>query len=690
MQHQSATLIELLAPAGSKEAFVAAIQAGADAVYIGVGKFNARLATAQFGFDDLQALRSYAHERKVKIYLALNTLIKQAELKDVAEISDRLARLQPDAVIVQDLGIARLFHQHHPEIPLHASTQLACHNLPGLETLATLGFCRAVLARELSLAELACISSRSPIELEVFCHGALCVSISGMCLFSSVIGGHSGNRGRCTQPCRRIWRSGGMQGYLFSPKDLQTAEYIRQLRNLKIAGVKIEGRMRSSEYVHTVVRAYRMLLSASETEYETSFAEACRLLAVDWAREKTHFYLSGQLDCQIFNPHGAQCLGKKIGKVVAQQSNEVTIAVQTALKPGDRIRISDQQRDITRSFTLQNYQIEGSRYFIADVEEKFYPGNPVFKAGDGLWDEKEISREAKRILPAIYFPPADNINTNPQRTKADIWPWNSEHFRRNQKDRLWITIDDPGWIPILKTMRHLSFTLICALSPANFRPFHELLKTQSAWSKEIIGEIPPFLSDPQLSEYQTIIQKLSLLGINRWAINNIGHLKLFSQGPEQLIVGPFLYTWNVQTAAVLWSQGARYFMTSWEDDFPNIRALAKEIPPGRLIVNLFGYVPVLRSRMFMTRTIFSDLISGPTDLRFRLSPESDMAVLWTENPVCLFGYQEKLRQAGIQNFGINLSRISPSVTSFQELYAMFLAHQAQPDSLKFNFKRGVR
>ncbi|MCX5781354.1 MAG: U32 family peptidase, partial [Elusimicrobia bacterium] len=242
--------MELLAPVGSKESFITAIRAGADAVYIGVPDFNARISASKISFYDLEVLISHAHEKKVKVFLALNTLIKHEEIHDVVKNITYIEHLKPDALIIQDLGIAGIIRKYFPEIQLHASTQMAVHNRMGVDFLAQHGFKRAILARELSFAELNIIAKGSPIPLEVFCHGALCFSLSGMCLFSSFIGGLSGNRGRCTQPCRRRWQNGKNLGYLFSPRDLELAGHIGKLKKIGIASFKIEGRMRSSEYVY--------------------------------------------------------------------------------------------------------------------------------------------------------------------------------------------------------------------------------------------------------------------------------------------------------------------------------------------------------------------------------------------------------------------------------------------------------
>ncbi|HEQ71323.1 MAG TPA: U32 family peptidase, partial [Spirochaetia bacterium] len=197
---------ELLAPAGKAESFFAALVAGADAVYLGVQRFNARLRAANFTLPELSRLIPFAHERKKKVYVTLNTALKQKELPAAAQILHVCRTLRVDGLIVADLGLIALARRHFPDLPLHASTQAGIHNSVGAETMRKLGVRRVILARELSLAEVALIRKHTRCELEVFVHGALCYSLSGNCLASSWIGGKSGNRGLCTQVCRRAFR----------------------------------------------------------------------------------------------------------------------------------------------------------------------------------------------------------------------------------------------------------------------------------------------------------------------------------------------------------------------------------------------------------------------------------------------------------------------------------------------------
>ncbi|MFA6284795.1 MAG: peptidase U32 family protein, partial [Desulfurivibrionaceae bacterium] len=217
MTHQKTNRkTELLAPAGSLESFFAALENGADAVYCGLKDFSARAKAKNFTLGEVEKLTAHAHHQRRSLYIALNTLIKEKELPQLVGILADLAGIGIDGLIIQDLGVWRLARNHFPQLPLHASTQLAVHNAAGVRMLEQMGFTRAVLARELSLAEIVAIRQQSTIELEHFVHGALCFSVSGQCLFSSAVSAMSGNRGRCAQPCRRSYLNREQPGYHFS------------------------------------------------------------------------------------------------------------------------------------------------------------------------------------------------------------------------------------------------------------------------------------------------------------------------------------------------------------------------------------------------------------------------------------------------------------------------------------------
>ena len=251
-------MLEVLSPAGSSDALIAAVQNGADAVYLGYGAFNARMNAKNFTEEQLRQCVSYCHVRGVKVYLTLNTLVRDRELKAAGQVVLEARRAGVDAVLVQDLGVLQLVRQMAPDMPIHASTQMSVHNLEGVRKAAELGISRVVLARELSRDQIAAICRESPIELEVFVHGALCMCHSGQCYMSAMIGRRSGNRGQCAQPCRMTYGFDRNENrYPLSLKDNCLVGYLQELERMGVACVKIEGRMKRAEYVAITTKIYK-------------------------------------------------------------------------------------------------------------------------------------------------------------------------------------------------------------------------------------------------------------------------------------------------------------------------------------------------------------------------------------------------------------------------------------------------
>ena len=256
-------MIELLAPAGSMDALRAAVQNGANAVYLGCGAFNARQSAKNFTPQSLAEAVKYCHIRGVEVHLTLNTLVSDREISQVEELIRHAATVGVDAFIVQDLGIVQMCRRIAPAVPIHGSTQLTVHSLPGVLLCAAWGMKRVVLSRELSAEEIRYICDHSPIEIEVFAHGALCMSYSGQCYLSSAIGGRSGNRGRCAQPCRQCYGYSRRENrYPLSLKDNCLVAYLQELERMGVRSLKLEGRMKRPEYVAAVTGVYRRALDS--------------------------------------------------------------------------------------------------------------------------------------------------------------------------------------------------------------------------------------------------------------------------------------------------------------------------------------------------------------------------------------------------------------------------------------------
>jgi len=291
-------MLELLSPVGSPEAVTAAVQSGTDSVYFGFDHFNARRNAKNFSQEAAQAAVTYCHTRGVKVYLTLNTLVTDRELPAAAQAAQQANAMGMDAVIVQDLGVARMLRQVAPDLPLHGSTQMSIHNLDGVKQCADLGMERVVVARELSRSQLELICTHSPIGIEAFVHGALCMCYSGQCFFSSVIGGRSGNRGLCAQPCRLEYGWGNKaDSYPLSLKDLSLAGYLKELRKMGISCLKIEGRMKRPEYVAIVTGIYARALKEGR---EPTQPELSQLEDAFSRQGFTQGYFLGEPDAAMF------------------------------------------------------------------------------------------------------------------------------------------------------------------------------------------------------------------------------------------------------------------------------------------------------------------------------------------------------------------------------------------------------
>ena len=449
-------MIELLSPVGDFECLKAAVQNGADAVYFGANSFSARAFASNFDNEALEKAITYAKLRGVKTNLTLNTLIKNDEILEAINLAKNAYQYGIDAIIVQDLGLARYLIKNFPDLAVHASTQLSIHNLEGVLKLQEMGFSRVVLSRELSLQEIEYICKNSNVEIEVFVHGALCISYSGQCLFSSMVGGRSGNRGKCAQPCRLPYKlistnastsstneslnslseSAIDKGYLLSPRDLWGLDYLPELIKAGITCLKIEGRMKTPEYVATVTRIYRKYLDKAPSAFHEDLAQNCRgakkepTLNCPNCHEgkkrtdpKLPFLSQDKQDLlQVFNRGGfsnghlantpnkdlvytakSNNMGIFIGTISNFNSNKGYISFVTAgtLSVGDKIGIENKNHE-TSLYTISELMINdknvphafaGDKVKIGRMKGEIFAGNKVYKMSD-----KQLSTAALDTL----------------------------------------------------------------------------------------------------------------------------------------------------------------------------------------------------------------------------------------------------------------------------------------------------
>ncbi|MCP3966227.1 MAG: U32 family peptidase [Lentisphaerae bacterium] len=362
---------ELLAPAGNLAAGITAFDCGADAVYAGLSKFNARERTENFSFNDMSRLIAYARRSNRKVYVTLNTLIKESELPEVASFMSELNALHPDAVIVQDIGVMRMLREYFPNLTIHASTQMGFHNSPGIKLAEKLGAERVILERQITIEEIELIQKQTSVELEIFIHGALCCSLSGQCLFSSWLGGWSGNRGKCKQPCRRRFFGKKGNGFFFSTQDLATLELVPTFKEMGIASLKIEGRLRKPDYVKNAVSAYRLALDAPELDKKT-LGEARKILSNTFGRKWSLGFYNSKSMKKLIKHDVSGAAGMLIGKVDDVERNGFGFKVKRRIILGDRVRIQPQSGDEGSALTITKLKANGK------LTTKATPGQECF------------------------------------------------------------------------------------------------------------------------------------------------------------------------------------------------------------------------------------------------------------------------------------------------------------------------
>lgn len=387
--------IELLSPVGDFECLKAAVQNGANAVYLGASQFSARASAKNFNLNELKIAIDYAHLRNCMVHLTLNTLLKNDELQSAFELACKAYEFGVDAIIIQDLGLSSLLKKYCSDLPLHASTQMSIHNLVGVKKLEELGFSRVVLSRELSLNEITYISNNSNIEIETFIHGALCISYSGQCLFSSMVGGRSGNRGKCAQACRLPYtllenNSIINSGYLLSPRDMCGLEYLSTLIcNTNITSFKIEGRMKTPEYVATVTRIYRKYIDKvlNDEKYKIDKKDFEDLQQVFNRGGFSSGHLCNSANQQLIFKDKSNNMGIYIGNVNNYNATKghVSLNLNSTLSIGDSISFEkeDSRYTISELMDKNNENIENvsckQTVKIGRMKGNIHPGDKIYK-----------------------------------------------------------------------------------------------------------------------------------------------------------------------------------------------------------------------------------------------------------------------------------------------------------------------
>lgn len=587
------TKTEILAPAGSMESVIAAVRSGADAVYIGAKDFSARASAENFSTDEIEKVTAYCRERNVKVYLTLNTLIFDSEMSSALELCQNACKAGIDAVIVQDLGLAALIKKSMPKLSLHASTQLSVHTPAGAKALKDLGFSRVVLARELSKEEIKEIASAIDIELEVFVHGALCMSVSGQCYFSAMLGSRSGNRGRCAQPCRLPFKVKGGNGYALSLKDSSLVSYLRELQEIGVKSAKIEGRMKRPEYVSAAVRACRESLDTGEMSQKT----ASTLRDVFSRTGFTDGYYKGKRDKNLFGYRLKEDVTSATSKLLSEIRNSykderksVALSLSLNLKCGEKAELtaddgantvtvySETAAEIAKSSALTHESAEknlsktgGTPYFV----EKF----SFFTDGKAILPASALNamrREALEKLSALRgkAPYAEilPVKLNETGTKADC---KADNFTARFSDT-----DVPAEF---KEAQRIFLPLFAPVSE-----YQRLLSNKF----NVCAEIPRGMFGIE-NQIKLRLIELKKIGVKAVLASNIGAVYLAKELGLEVHGGFGLNITNTESLVAYEQMGLKSAELSFELTKSQIKDLGGTIPRGIIAA---GYLPLMLVR----------------------------------------------------------------------------------------------
>ena len=582
MKQKNNTLPELLSPAGSPTALRAAVEGGADAVYLGMSAFNARINAENFTKDSLAESIRLAHAYGTKVYITLNTLVFDREREEFLRAAEQAYLAGADALIVADLGAASLLREHLP-IERHASTQMAAHHADAACLLAGLGFSRMVCAREMSREELKTLVADSPIEIEAFVHGALCVSHSGQCLFSSIVGGRSGNRGECAQPCRLPYRTEkGRSDYPLSLKELSLARHIPELVDMGIASFKIEGRMKSPEYVRDVTRVWRRLLDEGRGADASDMDELLRAFSRGGF---TDGYYTGKIDRGMLGIRSEddKDASRKL-TTFSKIERRVPATLSAQIKKDQPMTLCLTRSDTGRSATVVGEIPQAALTAPIDRETVIRSlgklGNTPFMATDIALDLDEGLMVPISALNALRRTAVDALTAEPSRSETDFLPIpNRPKTEKKQSGERSLANPvkaavcyDPERIP---QEAHDYFDVI-------YTP----IERYDGKTKGVL--LPPVIYEGERARMREMLAQARELGATDILVGNLGHLSLARESGLR-VHGDFrLNVTNADTAKALRELGIEDVCLSPELTLPQMRDIG-----GATGAIVYGRVPLM-------------------------------------------------------------------------------------------------
>jgi putative protease len=700
---------ELLAPAGSVEALDAAAGEGADAVYLGLKSFNARMRSANFTYAQFAGALRSLHRMGRKLYVTVNTVFEQREADRMYQFLKYLAALGPDGIIVQDFGVIRMAADHFPSLKLHASTQMNIASARAVNLLSKQGVARVVLARELTLAEIGDIRARTNVALEVFVHGALCISASGLCLFSAYLGGKSANRGMCTQACRRFYRRDDGGGYYFSPADLQLLERVPLLADMGVNAFKIEGRMKSAEYVGAVVSAYRRVIDGLAGDREKSIREGLAILRGDFARKKTTFSFDGPASLTWLNADQDGGTGIPLGTLrrvkgsgdgrrglIAPGAEADGMAARPA--PGDSVRLhraDDSARTAHKLIAADGADgADGGGLWIS-IPEGFGPGDsvyliqtrrlgrrypPVIRGAEGGRRAASTREPGREKAPDISLPPV-------RKAGAGAFPEGVYCAVSRTADLFILQSVRPVRVMLQLTRKNAARILDGAQPPLPFSP------------AETILTLDPYFPQSLEKALDAEIPALRERGYHQFVVNNPGHFSYFRTAgagmkSASLIAGPYLYRYNRWAGAFTAALGAEAAVSPPENNRQNLEKTVDRARRALTFVPVFSWPALFRIRADLRAYYgFGEFQDGRGE-RFRLisggegfnSDEGSQVI--PERPYSLVDKVPFLQEAGFRRFILDFSGPPVRKKDYRDVMNALRAGRPLPNVSRFNWKDG--
>ena len=710
-------MVELLAPAGNIESLDAAIGEGADAVYLGLKSFNARMRTTNFAWNQFEAAVESLHRQNKKVYVTVNTVCEERETERLYRFLSYLNEVGPDALIVQDYAIMRMAKEFFPNMELHASTQMNVESSAAVKLLQNNGVKRVVLARELGLNEIRKIKEETGADLEVFVHGALCVSESGLCLFSSFLGGKSANRGMCAQACRRLYTAevpGGIkQGYYFSPCDFELIDYIPALIDAGVNSFKIEGRMKSAEYVGSVVAAYRYVIDHYKEDKKGALATGKRILASDFARSKTTYWYGFETSEKgvekageaILNPDQAGGTGLYLGKIAATKPAEKGLieAIKAAASPdtppeqlriqmcclkggtydpdpGDSIRIhrkDDSGRASHKIRTVEFDEKTGKRWI--DIPAGFTNEDEVY-----LLQYKANTKRYAHVLPndigRYRKQPKDEML--PILDVTPVAPKELAFF----PDGLYIQVSSvpdlfavQGMNPVRVILEYNSETSYDLLNHKTVLPFSK---------KQIFISLDPFCSSSQEDKLSQELETLIADGYVNFVVNNLAHIQMLKGKQVNIVAGPYLYTFNRWAVSWLENQDIGAFIMPYENSRRNLEATWEQNVRSRVLIPVFAYPALFRMRFKLPSDYDFTYFEDKEEKVFKVNSTADGSFVMPEEPFSIADKVSFINSSGFKKILIDFSKTKVTRSQIKAITNSMIKSQPLQGISRFNWKDG--